>query len=227
MYSDFRAVHCKEIRTIGTRHCERHMTSHDQPLGALNALRAQRRAGFSTRRLSPGVVLLSGPSGLSEENHCLRLSQPRVQCLTCMQCRDPGPGKCHRHNALRRPDQPGTAPPHEVGAVWLPASVAGEAVGNDGGGGRRGGRRERRDGRCAHRGVAPSSPARPGQPYPVRPVESVPGTADTRHQTPWGLRVACCCCGKVRGGGIWGVSDRVCRLGLPCTGSLSIEPGGR
>ena len=37
---------------------------------------------------------------------------------------------------------------------------------------------ERRDGRCARRGVAPSSPARSGQPYPVRPVESVPGSCE-------------------------------------------------
>ena len=51
------------------------------------------------------------------------------------------------------------------------------------GGGGAWGRRERRDGRCAHRGVATSSPARPGRPYPVRPVESAPGTQtpDTRH----------------------------------------------
>ena len=47
------------------------------------------------------------------------------------------------------------------------------------------GRRERRDRRCANRGVATSSPAWPGQPYPVRLVESAPGaqTPDTRHQT--------------------------------------------
>ena len=45
------------------------------------------------------------------------------------------------------------------------------------------GRREQRDGRCARRGVATSSPAWPAQPYPVRPVESAPGiqTPDTRH----------------------------------------------
>ena len=45
------------------------------------------------------------------------------------------------------------------------------------------GRRERRDGRCARRGVATSSPAWPGRPYPVRPVESALGTQTphTRH----------------------------------------------
>ena len=55
------------------------------------------------------------------------------------------------------------------------------------GGGTRGGgtwgRRERRNGRCAHHGVATSSPAWPGRPYPVHPVESAAGTQtiDTRH----------------------------------------------
>ena len=45
------------------------------------------------------------------------------------------------------------------------------------------GRRERRDGRCARRGVATSSPAWLGRLYPVRAVESAPGiqTPDTRH----------------------------------------------
>ena len=44
-------------------------------------------------------------------------------------------------------------------------------------------RRVRRDGRCAHRVVATSSPVCPGRPYPVRPVESTQGTQtpDTRH----------------------------------------------
>ena len=62
-----------------------------------------------------------------------------------------------------------------------PAQAAGTRGTGGGGGGPRG-RRERRDGRFARRGVATSSPAWPGQPYPVRPVESVPGTQtpDTR-----------------------------------------------
>ena len=74
-----------------------------------------------------------------------------------------------------------------AGAVWGPAGSCGSARGGAsrrGGGGAAWRGRERRDGRCARRGVAPFSPAWPGQPYPVRPVESVPGTQtpDTRHQ---------------------------------------------
>ena len=56
-----------------------------------NALRAQRRAGMSTSRLSLGVVQLSGPS-TRDGNHCQRTSRPQVQCLSCLQCREPGHG---------------------------------------------------------------------------------------------------------------------------------------
>ena len=68
-----------------------------------------------------------------------------------------------------------------AGAVWRPADGSGGP--RDMGQWARGkggawGRPERRDRRCA-RGVAMSSPAWPGRPYPVRPVESAPGA-----QTP-------------------------------------------
>ena len=53
---------------------------------------------------------------------------------------------------------------------------AGGGASRRGVGGAAWGRRERRDGHCARRGVAPFSPTSPGQSYPVRPVESVPGT---------------------------------------------------
>ena len=75
------------------------------------------------------------------------------------------------------------------------------SAGTQGKGGGTWGRRERRDGRCAHRGVATSSPAWPGRPYPVRPVESAPGTQtpDTRHHRL--LHVCRCVTSCVKGSG--------------------------
>ena len=117
-------------------------------------------------------------------------AESSVHVLLTPPCLVPGPQEHHRPSAMWRSGQPRAAPPPPPPQWRGPCSTQpgehGEgATGGDGGRGRGcGGRRERSDGRCARRSVAPSSPARPGQPYPVRLVESAPGTADTRHQTP-------------------------------------------
>ena len=106
-----------------------------------------------------------------------------------------GPLLLQHPGTVRCWGQPSAAP-SPYGEHRVVPSQKHQGVGAQGGPGQGAawGRRERRDGRCARRGVAPFSPARPGQPYPVRPVESAPGTADSRHQTTAAVPPDCVAC---------------------------------
>ena len=95
-----------------------------------------------------------------------------------------------------------TPPPPPARAVWCPADGSGVPGGHStmgrGGGG---GRPKPRDGRFARGAVATCNPARPVEPYPVRPVQSTSGTqtVDTRHLVP-------------RDGRICHIDARVCHI---------------
>ena len=66
-------------------------TSIAHPSRPPNALRVQQRTGLSDSPHCLEVEPLSEPS-TREGGHYLKLSRPHVQCLSCMQCSDPGPG---------------------------------------------------------------------------------------------------------------------------------------